>query len=418
MATVLSKIRPFSALRQRNFRLVWFSTILAGSGQQMETVVLGWFVLQLTNSPFLVGLVTTARLAATGLGAYAGAIADRLPRRLVLMTVQTVMALLAVVMFTLIAADLIEVWHVFAIAFLGGLARIFDQPARQALVADSVGASQLSSGLALNIAGMNMTMIAGPILGGALFAIFGPEGSYAFMSLLYTTGVGILFFIRSAPISATRAAESVWRSMFEGLRYARQNNLLVAALVMAAIANLTALPFLFTLMPVYARDIVGTESTGLGILMSASGIGALIGSLTLASIQSTKRATQLLIGTMVVWHVMTLVVVNTSQFEVAFALIILMGTMQSLSMVLIATILMEITAPEYRGRVMGLRMLAVYTLPFGSAISGAMAAAFGAPATAMVNAVVGIALIGVLVILIPNLRHARETEQVSASGVA
>ena len=194
---------PLSTLRERNFRLVWFSTILAGSGQQMEVIVLAWFVLQLTNSPFLVGLITSARMAATILGAFSGALADRLPRRFVLMGVQGITAALCAIMVGLIITDTLQTWHIFAIAFLSGLARIFDQPARQALVADTVKTESIFSGVALNIAAMNLTMIAGPLLGGTLFALFGPSGSYSFITGLYLIGAFLFFFIRAMPTNST-----------------------------------------------------------------------------------------------------------------------------------------------------------------------------------------------------------------------
>jgi len=398
---------PLSTLKERNFRLVWLSTILAGSGQQMEVIVLAWFVLQLTNSPFLVGLITAAHKAATILGALSGALADRLPRRFVLMGVQGITAALCAIMVGLIITDILQTWHIFAIAFLSGLARIFDQPARQALVADTVNTESIFSGVALNIAAMNLTMIAGPLLGGTLFALFGPGGSYSFMTGLYIIGAFLFFFIRTIPTTAPET-ESIWKIMSQGLAYVKHQQIIIAALLMAAIANLTGFPFLFTLLPVYARDILGTESTGLGILMAATGVGALFGSLALASIRSSRYAGLLLIFTMIGWHCITIVISQTQEFYMAFSFLILAGILQSMSMVLIATLLLEIAAPEYRGRVMGLRALAVYTLPIGSAISGAMISNFGLETTAMINGVTGVILIVALSIAMPNLRRSQD----------
>lgn len=370
----------------------------------MEVIVLAWFVLQLTNSPFLVGLITSARMAATILGAFSGALADRLPRRLVLMGVQGITAALCATMVGLIITDMLQTWHIFAIAFLSGLARIFDQPARQALVADTVKTESIFNGVALNIAAMNLTMIAGPLLGGTLFALFGPSGSYSFITGLYLIGAFLFFFIRARPTSVD-GTESIWNIMSEGITYVKSQKIIIAALLMAAIANLTAFPFLFTLLPVYARDILGTESTGLGILMSATGFGALIGSLGLASTRSSRYAGRLLIATMIGWHCMTIVISQTQQFYMAFLFLILTGVLQSMSMVLIATLLLEIAAPEYRGRVMGLRALAVYALPIGSAISGAMVSKFGLETTALINAVIGVILILILSMALPHLRR-------------
>jgi MFS family permease len=402
---LLQAATPFAALRQRNFGLVWSAFMLGGLGAQMEAVVLAWFVLTLTDSPFLVGLATSARIAANFLALFSGAIIDRVSRQLVLSVVEFIMALLALVMLALIMSDWLAVWHIFALTFLVGLARLFQMPAAQSLAADSVTEDRVSNAMALTNTGMNLTLIIGPLIGGFLFDQFGPGGAYAAIACIYALGGVAALFVRTTRFSASGRQESVLSTVVQGLKYVKGQQLIWAALVAAAIINLTGFPFHTSLMPIFARDVLGTGSTGLGILMSAFGIGALAGSLVLASVPNLKNAGRLLIGAVVVWHLSMVVFSISTSFYVSLSILLLTGMAFSWTLVLILTVLMRTAMPEFRGRIMGLRVLAIYAHTFGSVNSGAIAGALGAPMAASINAVVGIGLVGVLALIAPKLRR-------------
>ena len=141
-------------------------------GAQMETVVVVWYVLNLTDSPLLVGLTATARLGFNFLALFAGATADMVSRRILMMIVQGVLASLAFLMIILIATDYIEVWHIFVITLAAGLARVFQMPTAQSLAVDSVPTDRISNAVALISGAMNLALILGPILGGLLFDLF------------------------------------------------------------------------------------------------------------------------------------------------------------------------------------------------------------------------------------------------------
>ena len=154
-------------------------------GSQMETVVVVWYVLNWTDSPLLAGLTATARLGFNFLALFAGATADLVPRRTLMIIVQAVLASLAVLMLILIVTDLIEVWHVFIVTLAAGLARIFQMPTAQSLAVDSVSTERIPNAVALINAAMNIALVVGPILGGLLFDFFGPEGAYVLVAGLY-----------------------------------------------------------------------------------------------------------------------------------------------------------------------------------------------------------------------------------------
>jgi predicted MFS family arabinose efflux permease len=391
-------------LRQRNLGLVWSSVMLGGMGAQMEMVVMAWFVLNLTNSPFLVGLAGSARLAANILALFAGAIADRLPRHLLLAGVGFAMGSLACVLLILLLTDTLEVWHIFVLTFSSGLARIFQMPAGQSLAADSVPQDRISTSVALINSGMNLNLVTGPLIGGILFETFGPEGAYALIAALHLSAGVSALFIRVASLTE-QTRESVWRLVLGGLKYVRVQQALWAGLLVAAIINLTGFPFHSTLMPIFARDVLGVDARGLGLLISAFGIGALVGSFALASVQNLKRPGRSLIVAVIAWHAMMVVFSTSTSFPISIAILLVAGMAFSATLVLILTVLLGTARPEFRGRIMGLRVLAIYAHTFGSLSSGGMAGLWGAPVAASVNAVWGVTMISLLAFIAPKLRQ-------------
>ena len=397
---------PFATLAQRNFALVWASIMLGGMGGQMETVVLAWFVLNLTDSPFLVGVAGSARMAANILALFAGAIADRVPRHLVLAAVEFTLAALGLLMLALLLANILEVWNILVITFAGGLARIFQMPAGQSLAADSVTEDRISNGVALINTGMNLNLIVGPLLGGFLYEALGPEGAYAAIAVLYLGGGVSALSVRVRQSAAAGQRESVWRTVVEGLKYVRGQQVIWAGLVVAVIINLTGFPFHTTLMPIFARDVLGVDARGLGLLMSAFGVGALLGSFGLASVQNLRHGGKLMVVAVVAWHASMVVFSASQSFALSMFILVFTGMAFSSSLVLILTVLLRTALPEFRGRIMGLRVLAIYAHTFGTLTSGGMAGVWGAAVAANINAAVGIALVGLLVLLTPKFRRA------------
>ena len=397
---------PLSLFRQRNFGLTWSSVMLGATGVQMETVVMAWYVLVLTDSPFQVGLVGASRLAANLMALYAGAVVDRLPRHLILAVVGLTWTLLALLMVVLLLSNLFEVWHVYGIAFAGGLVRTFQMPAGQSLAADSVTRVKISSAVALINTGMDVSLIFGPLVVGFLFQAYGPEGAFALIAAVYAmSGISALF-IRVQRTGIARDQESVWRMVGRGLLYVKANQVLWAALLLAVVINLTGFPLHTTLMPVFAKDVLDVDARGLGLLMSAFGIGALLGSLTLAALGSLRHTGRLLLVAVIVWHASAAVFSTSTSFPVSLAILVVTGMAFSSTLVLILTVLLRTTAAEFRGRITGIRVLAIYAHTFGSMTAGGMAGLWGAPTAAAINGVVGIGLVGVLAALTPKFRRA------------
>ena len=406
LVTTLSRAAsPISILRQRNFGLVWSAITLAGLGSQMETLVVVWYVLNLTDSPLLVGLTASARMGFNFLALFAGATADRVPRRILLAVVEFLLASMALLMLTLIATGLIEVWHIFVITLATGLVRIFQQPTAQSLAVDSVSQDRIANAVALINAGMNIALIVGPILGGILFDLFGPDGAFVLVASLYALSGSAALLMGSTRVGTSQVRESVFSTVIQGLKYVKGQQLLWAALLVAVIINITGFSFHTTLMPIFARDVLGRDSIGLGVLISSFGIGALAGSIFWASISNLRHSGLLCILAVIGWHGTMIVFAASTNFYLSIAILVVTGMMFSSTLVLILTVLMQNARPEFRGRIMGLRTLAIYAHAFGSLAAGAMAGALGAPMTSSILGVVGIAMVVAMAFLAPKFRR-------------
>ena len=374
-------------------------------GSQMETVVVVWYVLNLTDSPLLVGLTATARLGFNFLALFAGATADIVPRRTLMIIVQAVLASLAALMLVLIATDLIEVWHIFVITLLAGLARIFQMPTAQSLAVDSVVPERIPNAVALISAAMNLALIIGPILGGLLFDVFGPEGAYVMVASVYVLSGSLTFLIGETRVTIANKGESVFSLVAEGLRYVKGNQLLWSALFVAVIFNITGFSFHTTLVPIFAKDVLGQDSFGLGILISTFGIGGLVGSMFWAAIPNVKHTGIFCFLAVIGWHSTMIVFAASTNFYLSVGILAVTGMMFSSSLVLVLTVLMKTGLPEFRGRLMGLRTLAIYAHAFGSLGAGAIAGVWGAPSAAVLSGIFGISMMLGLALLAPKLRR-------------
>ena len=299
-----------------------------------------------------------------------------------------------------------EVIYIFAVTLSVGLARIFQMPTVQSLAADTVSQDQVPSAVALTNMGMNVPLILGPLAGGVLFERYGPQGAYMLVLSLHTMAGICALFVRTVRVKSGASDTSGWSTVVEGLKYVKKQEVIWAALVLAAIINLTVFPFHFTLLAVFARDVLGTGAAGLGVLTAAFGLGGLLGSLWLASIRDLKRTGLLLITSVVVWHATMIGFAVSRDFMTSFGILLLSGMAFSASIALIVTVMFKVALPEYRGRIMGVRVLAISAHTLGSVNTGWITGLLGAPITAVINGVSGIVLALLLTLIAPKFRRA------------
>ena len=404
--TVTRAALPLGIFRHRDFAFVWGSTALVGMGTQMESAVLGWFVLTLTDSPFLVGSIAAARMALNFLALFAGALADRLPRNILLSTVEFIMGSLGILMLVLILTGLLEVWHIFAITLVMGVVRLCQMPVAQSLVADTLPADRLGHGAAFNTVAMNLAMLCGPVIGGILFKEFGPQGAYIAIASLYLSAGITALGNRVSQSRESRSVAPVLTTVMEGLRYVVGSQVLWAVLTVAVIINLAGWTVHTGLAPIFARDVLGTDSAGLGLLLFGFGIGALTGSLGFAMVPNIRRVGLLLIMAVVAWHSLILLFSLSKVFYLSIGIFVLVGMAFASTQVLILTLLLRTTQREFRGRVMSLRSFAILGYSFGSIGAGAIAGVWGAPIAAQVVGIAGVIMMVALVLVAPQLRRA------------
>ncbi len=408
-ATVIRAGYPLSVFRYRDFSFLWASTTLVTAGTQMEAVVLGWFILTLTDSPFLVGAISAARMSLNIVALFAGAIADRVPRHKILAAVEFLMAGFAGVMLGLILSGRLETWHIFAIAVVAGMVRVFQMPAAQAMVADTLPQGRIASGAAFNNLGRNIATLIGPLMGGILFHSFGPKGAFTAIAALYFVSGWVALYIRSSsvsdPIGKTLGPRLVIRDVIDGLKYVKGQQVLWATLVLALTFESTGWTFHTTLMPIFARDVLDTDSVGLGWLLFAFGIGAVAASFGWAMFRDLRHVGKLMIGSVVVWHASILVFSATDSFYLSMAVLTVTGAGFASTQVFLLSALLGNSLAEYRGRVMSLRSLAIYAFAFGSMSSGAMAGVWGAPNAGYIVGTMGIVMALLLAVVAPKLRR-------------
>ena len=395
----------FGVLGLRGFRLLWLSTVMVGSSQQMELLALGWFVLEETDSAFLVGLVGAARWWGMLFAPFGGVLADRASRRSLLLVVETLMLAGGVAIGMLALADRLGTAPLVAIVLAAGLARAFEQTARQALLGDLVVRDRLTGAVALVQAAMNGSAVLAPVVAGVMFGATGLAGCYLLVSLLLLGAVIATVLIQPSPAPAppSGAHLSPLRSLCEGAAYVRRTPVIAALLWIAAVANLCGFPLTFAMLPSFARDVLGTDAAGLGLLMSSVGAGALAGNLTLGSRGVLHGRGRLVVLGMLAWMTAIALFAFTRWLPLAMAALTLVGACSAVSMALVSALLLGGTPESLRGRVMGVRMLAIATMPPGVLAAGWLIEQLGVTPTLLLFAAGGAALTLAVALRLPQL---------------
>ncbi len=372
-------LAPF---RSRDFRFQWASDLTTSWALEMEMLILGWYVLVTTGSVLWLTAIGAMNYGGTLLAPAFGLVGDRIGHRNLLCLMRATYATLAATLLFLFATDQASIVAIFIIAGLLGLVRPSDIGVRSALVAHTIPARRLSGAVALSRTTHDSARIVGALTGAGLFAAFGIAAAYLLVTGCYLLSL-LLTLAISAPARVRHAQpRSPLRDLVAGLDYVWHTPHIQAAMWLACLVNFTAFPLTSGLMPYVARDIHGLDQTGLGMLIACFAVGAFIGSIALAVMRQTLRSGQVMIATCAIWHILLLGFVFATDLRLAMALLVAAGFMQSLSMVSLAFMLLRTSEPDIRGRVMGVRMLAIYSMPIGLLVAGVLIPKFGYIATA------------------------------------
>ncbi len=278
--------RTFASLRRhRNYRLYFFGQIVSTSGTWMQDIAMYWLVLSLTHSPIAVAVLSVARFGPfTLLSLFAGTVVDRFDKRRLVIVTQTLQGVLAVVLTVLALGGVVEPWHVYVIAFLGGAVLVFDAPARQGLTFQMVGRDELPNAIALNATLFNAGRIVGPAIAGAMISFVGIGWCFAVNSITYVAVLSCLLLMRASELYPLdmRGRPSLWTGTREGLAYVRRSPRILAALMTTTI--FASLLFnVNVLLPILAKETLDRGPQAFGIITATFGAGALVGALATAT---------------------------------------------------------------------------------------------------------------------------------------
>jgi MFS family permease len=404
----------FRALHYPGYRYLWLGQLGHSATMWMEQVVRPLLILELTHSALQVGFVVSVRMVPQFLfGLLAGVIADKYNKRLVLMVSQLVTMMMHLILAILILTRRIEVWHVFVTAFISGGSMAFNQPARQSLIPRLVPSDTILNAIALNTAAMNTMRVLGAGLAGVLLIFLDYGEIYLLNALIFIYVIWTTTKVALKENSSSESAEekpkteektSILYDLLEGFRYMAANRLVLYLVGMALVIFVIGLPYQQVFVPLLALHVLHIGRSGAGWMLALTGVGALIGSLTMASIRQLPRRGLVLMSFIVILG-LALVLLSLSRwvFLSAFALIIAGGITTAYNSLNIS-LLFEQSPKNFHGRVLSLMSLDRGFVSVGAILAGGLAEALGSQLGLAVMALTCIGITFLIFFFIPALR--------------
>jgi len=375
-------ILTFRALKHRNYRLFFFGQIISLSGTWMQSVAQSWLVYRVTGSVALLGLIGFAgQFPIFLLAAFGGAVADRYDRRVILICTQTSAMATAAMLAFLTLSGLIEVWHLFVLATVSGVVNAFDIPARQSFVMDMVGRDDLLNAVALNSSVFNGARIIGPAIAGILVAAVGESWCFFGNAVSYVAVIAGLYVMQITPKINPVKKGSAIEKIKEGFVFVARTKPIRSLMLLLGLVSLMGMPYA-VLMPIFADEILHGGVRGLGILIGASGLGALAAALTLAAKKNLKGLGRWVAVSSGVFGGFLILFSLSQTFWLSAFLLVPIGFSMMLQMASSNTLVQAMVPDELRGRVMAVySMMFMGMAPIGALLAGSVANYLGAPNT-------------------------------------
>ncbi|MFH1691040.1 MAG: MFS transporter [Candidatus Omnitrophota bacterium] len=384
----------FSSLKIKEFRLFWFAMFTSLIGTWIQSMAQSWLVFEMTQSSFLLGLVGFLNyIPISILVLAAGVFADRHAKRNLLIVTQLSFMVLAFTLAALVYYHKICVWQILILAFLNGVIIALDAPARQAMVVDLVGKQHLLNAIALNSAAFNSARIIGPALAGLLIALTGIAECFFINALSFLPILVVLVLIKPRQPSFVNSKDtSVLSEVKEALRLIGANQPFCGLLIMVGIVSLFGISYI-VLMPVFAQDVFHLGARGLAILMTANGLGALAGALSLARLKGCISRFKVFKNAIFLFFISTMLFSFSRSIFISSALLIIAGFGATRGMSMVNTMLQASVPDAFRGRIMGVFvMMLTGLMPFGNLIAGSVAHYLSAQTVVLGGALVSLVL--------------------------
>lgn len=398
-------LTPF---RYRNYRVFWIGLLGSVTGHQIQNFSNLWFTYDLTGSPFYLGLVgATLATSTIVFSMFGGVLADRVDRRRLLLFTQSSLGIIMFVLATLILFKMATIWHLLAIAFFSGSVQAFDRPARESLIPHLIeDRKDLLNATALSSTIWQISRIGGPALAGIIISITGAAVAFYIASFLYISLIAAVIQVRMPAHIKSAAESNMWKSFVEGLAYLLKNPVCSAIIGMTFVNSIFGLSYLF-LMPVFTRDILKVGPEGYGFVMTAIGIGGLLGTFTSAALGRTSKKYIPLIAGSLVSGMFIIVFAHSKMYPLSLAMAAMAAMATNVYMTIGQTVLLMLVPDNLRGRAMSTYGLVWSLIPLGSLQSGAIATYLGAPIAVTIGASVLLAFSLFILAFAPGLRKLR-----------
>lgn len=396
----------FAPFRVRSFRFQWPAALVTVWALEMETLILGWYVLVETGSVLMLTVFAASLYFGTLLAPMLGVVADRIGHRTTLVLMRLWYTVLATALAASAFAGVLAPWVVVVLAILNGLVRPSDLAIRSAFIAGTLPPDLLTGAMALERTTIDSARMAGALVGATLFATLGLASTYVVIVAFYMVGLaltlGAVGLARNVSktgdgnLTAVAPRVSFWTELKEGVAFVWSRPVLRAAMWLALLANLTAFPLSNGLLPYAAREVFMADERGLAYLVASFAGGALIGSFSFSTVGRRIPLARLMLLSALVWYAMLAVFGQMTTLKGGMTFLALAGFAQSLCMISMVILILRTTSSELTGRVMGVRILAIYSLPLGLLAAGWLIERIGFPGMVTVYALSGLVLVAVI----------------------
>ena len=389
-------LNTFSSLSNRNIRFLCLGTLFTSAGNWIQVVSLGYLAYELTENPVVVGTVLGSRsIPWLVIGPFTGVMIDRMDRRTILLISQVVRITIALVFGFVLVQGWVEVWHLYLYIILNGIGWVLDNPTRLAVAANSVPRESYQNAIALIQGSFSINRILFPIIGGIIIDVAGSAAINFFIQAACYSTVFVMFYQIKLERRefASKARKSVFGDFVAGVKYVSREPTTLGLIIMGLVPSFFLRPFEDNMLPVFAKEILGQEATGLGMLMSSANIGALFGTFLMATYSGVRRKGLLLIAMAVVSGLGLIALSQMELMAPAIFFLLIVGSAGSMYHLLNTTIIMTITPDNFRGRVTSLFMLDQTGAPLGGLLAGGLAAWFAVDTSMLMGGVVTVVLI-------------------------
>lgn len=402
----ISHLAIFDSLKYRNFRWFWFGVLTSFIALNMQIICRGWLVLRLADdSPFALSVVMIAfAVPMTFLSLVGGALADRFPKKHILIVTYAGNAIMTFILAALDSTGYIQFWHLIIIGVINGSLFAFNMPSRQSIISEVVPSSSLMNAIALTNSAMNISRVIGPAIAGILIVYINTSGVFYLNSVTYLFSICSILFISIESRQDKKSKKGMAGDIREGLVYVKNNPVLKGLIIMLFVPALFGFPYQ-TLLPAWAREVLNVGSDELGFLLMTMGIGALIGSLILASIKKFNRRGLFLLIISLIWGIGIALFAKSSSYVIVLPTIFIIGMVNAVFMSLNMTLLQLYSDKEMRGRIMSICIATFGLMPLSAFPFGAIAEKIGTANSLFISGTVLIMITLIFSLLNPQFRN-------------